>query len=464
MRTEKDHLGEVSIPAGSVHSEADLIVLSLAGGSAVAADGTFSVSIPDTDTRQTIALVAASGDVVLLGTVGRSESSGVVIDATSTAVALVRMNPFMTMFSESDRAIVAEDAELKPGWAALVSLVEDAVTDAAGVLGGAALSDASQQAAQLVIDALDDEPTNPTQLADPWLEDVDGDAVSWVNPDAICYAAVFRSLTAVDSLIVPIDVDRGRIRVTAGWPPTVHVTGNTRTQIDIGDGTYRTRLVHSSFRDYDPATPDGVATTCNVGRAVTEVVALVSGTVARRNGADLDLNGRGAVELGGAVRARDPYRMINALASVMADESESVAEWLWRTGNPDCADFLSAVCPVLSEVVFATGIIADGESRVPFFSQLVTSTPETEIAISQLDGVMTQVGSRQPPAAAFTASNVFVAPGTTVTFDASGVSDPDDPAIMLAVRWDWQNDGVWDTVWSTDKTASHQFTAAGSYE
>ena len=202
----------------------------------------------------------------------------------------------------------------------------------------------------------------------------------------------------------------------------------------------------------------------NAGRAVTEVVALVAGTVAVRDGADLNLNGRGAFELGGAVSARDPYRMMSELSAIISDESDSVAEWLWRAGNADCADFLSAVCPVLSEVVFATGIIADGESRVPFFSRLVTSEPAVEIAISQLDGVMIQVGSHQPPSAVFAASDAFVAPGTTVAFDASGVTDPDDPTTMLAVRWDWENDGVWDTAWSTGKTAAHEFASAGSYE
>ncbi len=456
--------GEITLPTGSTHSAESLAVVSLAGSGAVETDGTFSVLVPDTGNRQTVALITTTGDVVLLGTVGRSESSGVDVDATSTAEALVRMNPFLTMFSESDRAVVVESAELKPGWATLSAIIESAVGDGAGVLEGAELADASQQAAELAIDALNDDPTGPTQLADPWLEDADGDSVSWVNPDPVCYSAVFRSLTTSDSLIVPIDVERGRVRVTPGWPPAVYVTGNTRTHVDIGDGTYRTRLVHSSFRDYDPTTPDGIATVQNAGRAVTEVVALVSGTVAVRDGADLDLNGRGATELGGAVSAHDPYRMMVELSAVISDESDSVAEWLWRTGNPDCADFLSSVCPVLSEVVFATGIIADGESRVPFFSRLVTSDPTVEVSISQLDGVMTQVGSQQPPSAVFTADDVFVAPGTTVTFDASGVTDPDDLVTMLAVRWDWENDGVWDTAWSTDKTAAHQFSAAGSYE
>jgi len=33
----------------------------------------------------------------------------------------------------------------------------------------------------------------------------------------------------------------------------------------------------------------------------------------------------------------------------------------------------------------------------------------------------------------------------------------------LQVRWDWENDGTYDTNWSTTKTESHSYTAVGTY-
>jgi nitrous oxidase accessory protein NosD len=68
-----------------------------------------------------------------------------------------------------------------------------------------------------------------------------------------------------------------------------------------------------------------------------------------------------------------------------------------------------------------------------------------------------------PPAARF---DVLPSTGTAATsfaFDASGSTDSEYPAKCLEVRWDWNNDGAWDTPWSTLKVAEHQFLAPGGY-
>jgi hypothetical protein len=47
---------------------------------------------------------------------------------------------------------------------------------------------------------------------------------------------------------------------------------------------------------------------------------------------------------------------------------------------------------------------------------------------------------------------------TVFHFDASESWDHTDSRENLAVRWDWESDGTYDTPWSTTKTADHQFT------
>lgn len=76
------------------------------------------------------------------------------------------------------------------------------------------------------------------------------------------------------------------------------------------------------------------------------------------------------------------------------------------------------------------------------------------------DSVKTLVvvtGVNQPPVAHFTV-NPPTGPHTQVfQFDASTSSDEEDPLELLRVRWDWENDGYWDTPLSEVKTATHQF-------
>ncbi len=67
------------------------------------------------------------------------------------------------------------------------------------------------------------------------------------------------------------------------------------------------------------------------------------------------------------------------------------------------------------------------------------------------------------PTAFFTVSPLVGDVFTIYTFDASGCSDAEDVVDLLEVRWDWENDSVWDTSWSTVKVIDHQFTTAGIY-
>ncbi len=52
---------------------------------------------------------------------------------------------------------------------------------------------------------------------------------------------------------------------------------------------------------------------------------------------------------------------------------------------------------------------------------------------------------------------------TQFFFDASGVSDAEDPVSSLEICWDWDNDGVYDTEFTTEKTSIHQYNSTGVY-
>jgi len=71
--------------------------------------------------------------------------------------------------------------------------------------------------------------------------------------------------------------------------------------------------------------------------------------------------------------------------------------------------------------------------------------------------------NNETPTAAFTVAPAAGDTNTLFQFDASGCTDPQDPPGALQVRWDWDNDGTWDTDYSTIKTATHTYAAGGTH-
>jgi formylglycine-generating enzyme required for sulfatase activity len=56
-------------------------------------------------------------------------------------------------------------------------------------------------------------------------------------------------------------------------------------------------------------------------------------------------------------------------------------------------------------------------------------------------------------------------PFATTNFgvDASLTTDPNHPVDLLEVRWDWENDGTFDTAWTTAKSASRRYAFPGVF-
>jgi uncharacterized protein (TIGR02145 family) len=66
------------------------------------------------------------------------------------------------------------------------------------------------------------------------------------------------------------------------------------------------------------------------------------------------------------------------------------------------------------------------------------------------------------PVASFTVLPSNGDSSTEFQVDASGSTDREDPVDVLQVRWDWEDDGAWDTDYSISKTASHQYDTEGT--
>ncbi len=73
------------------------------------------------------------------------------------------------------------------------------------------------------------------------------------------------------------------------------------------------------------------------------------------------------------------------------------------------------------------------------------------------------VNPNTPPTALFTVSPDSGTTNTNFSFDANSCSDNETPTSELQVRWDFDDDGAWDTDWNTEKTQYHQYSTEATY-
>lgn len=105
------------------------------------------------------------------------------------------------------------------------------------------------------------------------------------------------------------------------------------------------------------------------------------------------------------------------------------------------------------------------------YSLLVTATgyeglivPDIEVVGDTVNlGTLLLVPINNPPQAYFTASPATGNVTTVFEVNASQSFDLEDPPHDIQVRWDWEDDGIWDTAWSTQRTAQHQYAEPGNY-
>ncbi len=91
-----------------------------------------------------------------------------------------------------------------------------------------------------------------------------------------------------------------------------------------------------------------------------------------------------------------------------------------------------------------------------------TVKPEEKIR-EETSSISSQITKNQAPTAMFTIDPDSGSTKTIFIFDASKSSDLEDDDSQLQVRWDWENDGKWDTDFNASMIVANQFTRAGRY-
>jgi PKD repeat protein len=74
-----------------------------------------------------------------------------------------------------------------------------------------------------------------------------------------------------------------------------------------------------------------------------------------------------------------------------------------------------------------------------------------------------EITENDPPTAAFVVAPTRGDTETLFEMDASGSSDAEDDPSELELRWDFEDDGTWDTDYQNARTSSHRYETGGRY-
>jgi hypothetical protein len=179
-----------------------------------------------------------------------------------------------------------------------------------------------------------------------------------------------------------------------------------------------------------------------------------------------------AINDGGVDPGAPSARVWDTIPPGFSVDPASITPGFAKTSNPDGSTTLEWVVNLPAAEVAAsspTGAPTPYESRTFSYRMTTPDLPPGRITLPRAQVSVTDDGTaeahsaqplldvlpgNEPPLA--NAGGAYQGPeGSPITFSAAASSDPDGDS--LSYRWDFQADGLWDTPWSSDPTASHTY-------
>lgn len=472
--------GRLLPPPNATVAPADLRVVTIADSASVGADGRFSVTSPTADKYQLLFLSAKNTGKPVYIALYDPAANSLSANDTSTALALTLFNPMLIYTTQAQRAEYLAAVRTHPRFGALVAALRAAyAANAANALDYGANPATYQLAGEIMhgtmVDlgaALAPEGGQAVLASPPYLEDVPGGDVKFVNPTHVWYGVGVYPDDAGRRETLSLDRRKTIVEFHWGWPPVV-VTQPVSLQYGLGDGYFRLHLARgldfSKFASWDD--PVGRATALNSATGILYLIELVVGKIPLLSTLQLGtlprylhISASQASELGVDVAHGDVKGFLVHLAGIVASNAEELAYWVWQgTANQGAHVFIGEAASILKNVVLVFKILGFTNEQAPFFWDLFATPSEVTYYVTQSGGVLTNTAPDIPPVAAFTVFPPAGIVNTSFQLDAGTSHDDHDALSALRFRWDWESDGTWDIDWTADPRAAHAYAQAGAY-
>ena len=472
--------GILKLIPGSTLQVNDIEVVSFSKSINLAPNGNFSILSNEANKYQTLFFNHKITGLPVYFGITNPVTNIVAANDTSTALALTLFNPYLIYTNQTRRVQYIQAVKQLNKFSQLMDLIKAAhLADAKTVLDYDTNPTIYQVACQIMKEAMESlggfkgmKKTVGGADDPPYVEDVTGDAIRFVNPLFAWYAAGVYTSTNQLKEVVTLDRCQSALTFNWGWPPAITTTPE-KTLYNLGNGSFKLYLTKGGdFTKLDDwSDPVARATICNTAQTIVYLMDLVIGTnnyfsedLIQTFSQHFQLTSDQAFSLSEAIASQDIEEFIINFTSCMSDNFEGVADWIWQESTSDATQqYLENAMTIFKNVALVFKLLGIMNEDAPFFGDLVFAPKDVTYMITQTNGTITATVQNDPPEAKFTITPPAGIVGTLFTFNASTTTDDHDILANLRFRWDWETDGTWDSDWKTSATATHAYAAAGAY-
>ena len=474
--------GSLQLPADAGVRAEELEVVSVHGEDIPDSSGHFAVAMAESDKPQFVAAMDPdTGDPLLLGYSNPARGDSVDLSFESTAVTLVILNPLMFATTGEQRSRIISEIRAHPDFPLLVEEIESRFqADPQNALDFDSHPELYQQAVEILLDIWQQEDAAgklaQDDLSVPWMEDEpgNGNEMAFVNPTMVYYGAGISKDDKLLEVVTAepkskyIDLWKDGCRKIKFWECVRFRQPPVSTSHDLNhEGELEAYLTKGFHLEdfYNWNTPNGRATMLNTATiclfAIDYLVTLKL-TVPKTE-FKLNEQGKHAVEgMRSAFRTRNVNAFVTEVLRLIKTNLVNILEWLGGSIRSEKGSQLVGKLANVAETALKVLKAKDFLNvQLPFGTDLLkTAERDVLYTFRHTNGRVTNLSKNTPPVPAFTISPPAGVVGTEFIVDASQSQD-DEGAVVY--RWDWDNDGLWDTVWLSEPRTGHSFDEPGSY-
>jgi len=503
--TTKTVNGMLNIPSNQENQSlvvlSTLKVQSFVGTANIDSFGNFyNLPVVNEDGGQVVFVLNDDNDAMMAAYISKeSVSTGMItIGAREMALGIILFNPYISILPEDQKIAVINQAENHNDFDNLVRNIEYALIHSPeNALDYESFPCIYNTAMAIGLEILESYGDNilvsgenygvfasvgPDEL--PHLKDPAGSYVTFVNPKMVFYGIKIAPSPAseTDDMLL-----RGRgslVSMQLGWPPVV-TTPPHEHDFNLGEGAFTITFykgLDSSVNDWlDPLTAPGKATYANFLKCVGIVLDVFNLQWY------VKLNDTTIFHLVSAVDPPSLYfdasfrdalstvnwiKILEGTTRYLIENWDDIAYWVYQEWSGDSTvlalqSTLKVISGVANAIPYAKILVLGAKATnqyIPFGYDLVTAPSILEYTVQQTGGTLSELSRSVPPTASFIFNPLQPSVGETVEFNASASYDDVDSAASLQVQWDFDGDGVWDTLWTTTKIATYVFSDRGSYK